>query len=797
MKRSSIPLLFTVLAACGGSRPLPVPGATASASPPSPGRSPEVISTPAAPSIVPLPAETTLGSGAFTFGRATKIAIDERAGDAETRVAEYLAELVGAAVGIPLQAQRAEGASGEGSVLLRLDPSLSEREGYRLVVRPDHIDILAKQAEGLYYGVQTLRQLLPPEAEGKVKAGGAPLSVPAIDITDAPRFRYRGMHLDTSRHFFPIAVVKKYIDMLSLFKFNVFHWHLTDDQGWRIEIKKYPKLTEVGAWRKETLVGHEGAKTFDGQRHGGYYTQEEIKDVVSYAKERFVTIVPEIEMPGHARAALAAYPELACTKGPFEVATGWGVFHDIFCPTERTFAFLEDVLSEVLSLFPGPYVHIGGDEVPKIRWKKSAEAQKVIQKEHLKNEEELQSYFVRRMGTFLAAKGRRMIGWEEILQGGLAKDATVMSWQGFDAGIAAAKQNHDVIMTPQDYVYFDSYQAEDTPREPLAIGGFLAVEKVYGFDPVPASFTTDQAAHVLGGQGNAWTEYIATEKHLEYMVFPRLLALSEALWSPAARKDWDGFSERLPPQLARLRALGVNYASHFFYPRQKSEVNAEGQCIVTLRSNARQPIYYTIDGSEPGERSPLYERPIALDRTATVKAVARMEGEAMSPPVAATYVVSLATGKPVAYANPFSEKYPAGRERALTDAVRGGANAGDGRWLGFSGSDLDATLDLGQTISLKSVGAGFLRDVGEWVMLPRSVEFSISDDGKNFRPLANAKNDADDRDAAPLVKTFAVKAEGQSARYVRVHARNYGKLPAWHPGTGTPAWLFVDEIIVE
>jgi hexosaminidase len=746
---------------------------------------------------MPLPGKVAFGAGGFAFGAKTRITVDAGAGRTPMEIAEYLAELAGAAMGTSFKPEATSVAAEPGTVHLALDPAIADDEGYRLVVQNDRIELRAKAPAGLFYAVETLRQLFSAstaDARGASKG----LLIPAVRIEDAPRFRYRGLHLDTVRHFFSVDLVKRQIDLMASFKLNRFHWHLTDDQGWRIEIKKYPKLTEVGAWRKETLIGHEGdgAPKYDGQRHGGFYTQEEIKDVVAYAQRRFVTIVPEIEMPGHARAALASYPELACTKGPFEVATTWGVFDDIFCPTEKTFSFLEDVLTEVLALFPGQYVHLGGDEVPKVRWKKSPRAQEVKKREHLKNEEELQSYFVRRMGSFLAKQGRRMIGWDEILEGGLAKDATVMSWRGFEGGIEAAKQNHDAIMTPQDYAYFDSYQTRDIDQDPLAIGGYVPIEKVYAFDPVPETFTAEQGAHVLGGQGNVWTEYIATARHLDYMVFPRLLALAEVLWTPRERRSWDGFSQRLPDQLARLDQQGVTYSRHFFDPRQKSEVTKDGHCVVTLITNTPSEIRFTVDGSEPTAASPVYGEPIVLDRSATVKALSVLGENKTSAIVSASYVVSLATGKAVQYTQPFSEKYPAGRELALTDGLRGSANAGDGQWLGFDGKDLEATLDLGAPRPLKSVAIGFLRDAGDWIMLPSSVEFLVSDDGKSFRAVASVKNDANDKDTKPMVKSFAAKVDGKSGRYVRVRAKS-SKLPAWHPGAGSPAWLFADELVVE
>jgi hexosaminidase len=729
-------------------------------------------------------------------GGSTRVTFDSRSEAAIAPVAAYLAGFLHSTSPTP---ERTSDGPKKGCVYLALDPSRKEEEGYRLVVSEDQIVITAQQPQGLFYGVETLRQLLPAELESKTAPPSDLWSVPVVEIEDAPRFRYRGLELDVVRHFFPASFVKKYVDLMALYKFNTFHWHLTDDQGWRVEIKKYPKLTRVGAWRKETLVGHnrETPHRFDGQKHGGFYTQAEIKEVVQYAKERFITVIPEIEMPGHARAALAAYPEFACTKGPFEVATGWGKFEDVYCPSEKTFTFLQDVLTEVIALFPSRYIHIGGDEVLKARWKESPTVQRLMKKEHLTDEDAVQSYFVQRIEKFLNSKGRRLLGWDEILEGGLAPDATVMSWRGFKGGIEAAKQGHDVVITPEDYAYFDHYQDKDVEAEPLAIGGFTPVEKVYEFEPVPESLTPEQGAHVIGAQGNVWSEYITTTAQVEYMTFPRALALAEVLWTAKADRSWDDFAERLPSHFKRLALLDVATAQHFFKVKHHFELGPSGQPVVTLRTNAHDAIRFTLDGSEPGPGSAVFENPIALDHSATVKAVAVRDGKALSAPVAGTYWVGLGTGKPVKYTNPFSDKYPAARELALTNSQKGSKNFGDGEWLGFDGQDLEATLDLGKPTAIKRLEIGFLRDIGVWVMLPGAVEFQLSDDGKAFRSIATIKNDADDRDPKPLLKAFATPVDGSGARYVRVRAKNYGKLPAWHVGAGNPAWLFTDELIVE
>ena len=441
--------------------------------------------------------------------------------------------------------------SGDDRVSLAIRPDApAGAEAYRLEITPERIEVAARDPRGLLYGAQTLRQL----------AAASPRAIPAVRIEDAPRFVWRGLHLDVGRHFFPVEFIKKYIDLMAAFKLNTFHWHVTEDQGWRLEIKKYPKLTEVGAWRKETIVGHarRGPKGYDGVRHGGFYTQEQARDVVAYARARGVTVLPEIEMPGHSLAALAAYPELANVTGPFEVRTTWGISDEVFSPRESTFTFLENVLREVLEIFPSEYIHIGGDEAPKKRWEESPEAQAIIAREKLRDEDELQSWFIRRIERFLNANGRRLVGWDEILEGGLAPNATVMSWRGTAGGIAAAKQGHDVVMAPQADLYFDHYQA-DPEHEPLAIGGMTPIEDTYGYEPVAAELAADEAKHVLGPEACVWTEYMPTTQQVEYMAYPRTLALAEIGWSPREARDWGSFSARLPAALAFLDRLGVGY----------------------------------------------------------------------------------------------------------------------------------------------------------------------------------------------------------------------------------------------
>lgn len=514
--------------------------------------------------IVPKPVSIEQTNGSFTI--ADDITIHYS--DEELKpVAEYLNDLLFVTNWKGYELSGSDANESGKVIFLQIDPngSYENEEAYSLSVNEKRILIKAPRASGVFYGVQTLRQLLPVQVENtdpSMISRYQTWEVPGVEINDYPRFQYRGLHLDVARHFFPVEFVKKYIDLLATYKMNRFHWHLTEDQGWRIEIKQYPKLTEIGAWRDSTLIGNYGSGKYDGIRHGGFYTQEQVKEVVQYAADRQVTIIPEIEMPGHSSAALAAYPELGCFDKEYHVTSTWGVFEDIYCPKEETFEFLENVLDEVMELFPGTYIHIGGDEAPKKQWEESPIAQEVIKREGLADEHELQSYFIQRIEKYLNSKGRQIIGWDEILEGGLAPQATVMSWRGEAGGIEAAKMGHDVIMTPGDTNYLDHYQ-DKWEEEPIAIGGLTTLEDVYEYEPVPDTLTAEEAKYVLGAQGNVWTEYMHTPSKVEYMAYPRAIALAEVLWSPEESKDWNDFHTRLQAIFKRLDIMGVNYGKQY------------------------------------------------------------------------------------------------------------------------------------------------------------------------------------------------------------------------------------------
>lgn len=537
-------------------------------------------------SIIPIPNSITASSDLFEIGPNTRIIADLSNSDVK-RVANFLATLLSPPTTfdpIIVDIKNADLSNLSDVIFLRLtnenskstfDPTQhpainrkknvgSGMEAYSLAVNENNVQLTANHPMGLFHGVQTIRQLLPPEIELRSYSevpNGVKWTIPSVTIEDNPRFAYRGMHLDVGRHFMPVEFVKKYIDLLVLHKMNTFHWHLTEDQGWRIEIKKYPKLTEIGAWRDSTLIGNYGSGRYDNIRYGGFYTQDEIRDVVQYATDRFITVIPEIELPGHASAALAAYPEFGCTdlSLSYKVQSTWGIFPEIFCPTEETFSFLKDVLTEVINLFPGTFIHIGGDEAMKDHWKVSKIAQDVIKREGLKDEHELQSYFIHQFDEFLTEKGRRLLGWDEILEGGLAPGATVMSWRGENGGITAARLGHDAIMSPTGYAYLDYYQSDDRQNEPIAIGGFLPLEKVYNYDPIPAELESELHHHILGAQANVWTEYMKTPAKVEYMAFPRMSAMSEVVWSSTENKNLENFIMRLSNHLKRLDYLNVNY----------------------------------------------------------------------------------------------------------------------------------------------------------------------------------------------------------------------------------------------
>lgn len=661
------------------------------------------------------------------------------------------------------------------------------KELHTVSIAENYIQIQAASNQGLFYGIQSLIQLIPFQTKSEVK-------ITTAEIVDQPKFKWRGLHLDVSRHFFSKEFVKKYIDYLAMYKMNTFHWHLTDDQGWRIEIKKYPKLTEVGAWRNGSMVGHYNENTYDNERHGGFYTQEDIKEVVAYAQQRHITIVPEIEMPGHALAALASYPEYSCTGGPFEVSKQWGVLEDVFCPKEETFTFLENILAEVIRLFPSQYIHIGGDECPKTRWKNCPSCQNLIQSKGLKDEHELQSYFIQRIEKFVNSKGKKIIGWDEILEGGLAHNAAVMSWRGTEGGIEAAKQKHYVVMSPGSHCYFDHYQG-DPKNEPLAIGGYTNLEKVYSFNPIPEVLTPEESNFILGAQGNVWTEYMADEKKVEYMIFPRLMALAEVLWGTAYPTEFPKFQERVIGQFPTLDRLGINYSKAIFEVTStvNPAKNGNGVEFQLKSANNSDGIRFTTDGTEPKSTSLSYVDPISISQNTTVKA-AFFEGQTQkSATITQDFVVSKSTGKSIQLVHLPHENYSLGGSFSLINGMKGNPTKFGRDWLGFWGKDLVATINLGKKEKISQIAIGVLSNEGSWIYYPNEVEFWISKDGKNFKSMKKLSLE----DIQKSKGILSVKFKSTEAQFVKIIAKNAGKIADGMPGAGSNAWLFVDEISVD
>lgn len=757
-------------------------------------------------SIIPIPAHLRQTPGLFLLDGRVKVAIQAPGHIKEvTAVARFFTHAVDQLSGEQLQMVQTGQQSLNGKIIyfkLAKTPSVGA-EGYQLLVTPEAIHLQANQPRGLFYGIQSLLQTMP-----KIRTNQL-LRIPCMEIKDSPSFRWRGMMLDVSRHFFAPELVKEFIDLLATYKMNTFHWHLVDGAGWRIEIKKYPKLTSQAAWRVDDFdqVWNWSDIKFnrnpDSATYGGYYTQDQIRDIVTYAAKRYITIVPEIEMPGHSEAAMAAYPEFSCLphKSSFKQSGNFYAHttQSNYCPgNDSAFIFIENVLKEVMALFPSKYIHVGGDEVDKTSWKNCPLCQARMKKEGLKTEEELQSYFMQRIERFLNANGRKMIGWDEILEGGLAPQATVMSWRGESGGIKAAQMGHDVVMSPGTPLYFDHYQG-DPASEPRAIGGFNTLKMVYNYKPVPAQLSQAEASHVLGAQANLWTEYIPTYEQVEYMILPRMLALSEVLWSPESVRNWKDFNRRLRPQLVGFAQKGLHYSKGNFKVDIKPE-NKNGQLMLSLETeNENGVIYYTTDGTEPTTGSTCYTAPFLVDHSMRVKAGLAINHSMVKAPAATrTFTFNKATGKSVKYVHLNSKYYPANGLATLTDGMRGTTEIGH-QWHAFSGQDMIAQIDFGQTTTAGYMALGCLQQYDQWIFYPKWVKFEVSMDGKNFKVVATIDNTVPTTDRAGQFKDFSAKFSTQSFRYLRVTAKNLGECPAGHPGAGKPgsAWLFCDEIIVQ
>ncbi len=737
--------------------------------------------------LIPYPTHIESGKGLFKISEHNTVSFGQGLDHIEY---DFLKAGIALKTGIAVQKVDEAGA-----IHLTLSNTVADEmkeEGYQLTVDKKQINIEAISPVGLFYGVQSLLQLI-----------GADGTVPAVSITDEPRFAWRGFMLDVSRHFFPKEYIFKVLDQLAMHKMNTFHWHLVDDQGWRIEIKKYPKLTEVGAWRvdREHLHWNGRKKQQAGEKatYGGFYTQEDIKEIVAYASARHITIVPEIEMPAHTNAALAAYPEYSCTGGPFSVLPGgiWPIT-ELYCAgKDETFDFLQDVLLEVMDLFPSPYIHIGGDEANKAEWEVCPDCQTRIREEGLSDEHELQSYFITRIEKFLNDNGRQLIGWDEILEGGLAPNAAVMSWRGIQGGIEAARSHHPAVMTPTSHCYFDYYQGSPD-LEPQAFGGFIPLEKVYSFEPIPEELSLEEGSFIMGVQANLWTEYVHTPAEADYMTFPRLCALAEVAWTDVEQKDFDFFAQRLTKHLHYLDLYEVNYAKSFSNVAVETAFDMEAKEFQIELSNPISfgEIRYTLDESDPTAASALFSDPFALDKTTTVKAATFLDDIGYSAVSSEKVWIHKATGAQAQYMHPYSVKYPAGGDMALTNSLRGSKSLTDGRWQGFLENDLDVLVDLGAKKEIHKVTLGCLQTVGSWVFFPSSVAFILLDEQETELAREAITNQVSLQEAERLIQNFSASFT-QRARYVRVVAKNQELCPDWHAGAGQPAWLFVDEIIIE
>lgn len=741
--------------------------------------------------VVPLPDRIELQAGKpFVITKSTKITYP-KGNEKLKRNAAFLAQYIKENTGLTLKTK--QGKATRNTIFLKTSMISDNSEAYSLEIGSEKIVVNGNTEAGVFYGIQTLRKSIPVKQTTKIE-------LPAAKINDAPRFGYRGMMLDASRHFSTLDSVKRWIDMLVLHNMNVFHWHLTDDQGWRIEIKKYPGLTEIGSKRSETVIGRNTGK-YDGIPHGGFYTQEEAREIVAYAAERHIDVIPEIDMPGHMLGALAAYPDLGCTGGPYEVWRMWGVSDDVLCMgNPRTFTFITDVLNEIMDIFPSKYVHIGGDECPKVNWEKCPKCQAKITEldlktdEHHTAEERLQSYFINYAEKVVNARGRKIIGWDEILEGGLAPNATVMSWRGMGGGIEAAKQGNDVIMTPNTHLYFDHYQTKDTKDELLAIGGFSTVENVYSLEPQPSSLSEEQKKHIIGVQANLWREYIKSFSHVEYMVMPRMAALSEVQWTKPANKNYDDFIKRLLKLIEIYKQNNYNYAKHLF------DITADfapknGALHVTLKTIDDAPIYYTTNGTNPDKNANRYTGVFKIEKDADLKAVV-IRGDERSRMLNEKITYSKAAMKNIKALQPLNRQYQYRGINTLIDGLKGTENYRTGRWIAFNGNDLEAIIDFGTPTEITELilSANVLK--GDWIFGARGMGIFTSEDGENFSPLASEKYPVMNQTDRDGIYEYKLKFNKTKTRFVKIFAETEKSMPDWHGGKGSPAFMFVDEITI-
>ena len=744
--------------------------------------------------VIPLPQEIRMGQGAgFELNGNTLIVYN---GDKEMkRNAQFLAEYIKENTGLDLKITKSKKTKSN-VINLAIGNVQENKEAYVLTVTKENIEIVSPSAAGVFYGIQTLRKSLPVGGTEKV-------IMPTATITDYPRFSYRGAHLDVSRHFFTTDSIKRFIDMLALHNLNRFHWHLTDDQGWRIEIKKYPKLTTIAAERDETVIGR-NTPEYDGQHYGPFfYTQKECREIVEYAAERHITVIPEIDLPGHMQAALAAYPEYGCTGGPYEVWKMWGVSDNVLCAgNDATLSFIEDVLSEVIKTFPSEYIHIGGDECPKTQWEKCPKCQARIKELGIKGDSKhsaemyLQSFVINHAEKFLNSKGRQIIGWDEILEGGLAPNATVHSWRGIEGGIEAAKQGHDCIMSPTTFMYFDYYQTKYTDNEPLAIGGYVPVEKVYSFEPINDDLPAEVAKHIIGVQANLWSEYVPTYSHVEYMELPRMAALCEVQWCNPQNKDFANFKQRLAPLFRIYDKQGYNYAKHILDLEEKFSTDFEkGAIVIELKTLDNCPTYYTLDGSEPTAASTRYTGPISITGSCTFKAKGIGNGRETRT-FSEQISFNKATAKPITLMQPIHRNYTFEGPVTLVDGLKGNPNYRTGRWLGFCETDLEAVIDLKKEEEVSSVSFNTSVDKGDWVFDVLGITVWVSADGENFTQVFDKTYPDLTAEDENRIYGHKVEFAPVKARYIKIKALSDRDMPAWHPAKDLPAFIFVDELEV-
>lgn len=708
--------------------------------------------------------------------------------------AEFLVDYVERQTGVKLTSHA--GMPVDGAICLTLDLSDDNAEAYKLIVNDKRVCISGASEAGVFYGIQTLRKSLPVAQDINV-------NLSAVEIYDKPRFAYRGAMLDVARHFYTVDEVKTFIDMLALHNINRFHWHLTDDQGWRIEIKKYPKLMSVASERKETVVGRWYSGIYDGKPYGGYYTQDELRDVIDYAAKRHITIIPEVDLPGHMQAALTAYPELGCTGGPYEVRTIWGVSQDVLCVgNDFTLQFVKDVLSEVADIFPSEYIHIGGDECPKVRWEKCPKCQERIKSLGLKSdakhtkEQRLQSYMIQEAAKYLKEKGKRIIGWTEILEGGLVPDATLMSWIGESGGIEAAHQHHDVIMTPNTYLYFDYYQSKKVEDEPLAIGGYLPIEKTYNYEPMPKELTKEEQQYIKGVQANLWTEYIPVFSQVQYMVLPRLGAAAEVQWTDSSKKDYKDFLRRVPHLVAVYDCYGWNCATHVYDVNVDMKADTVNHVLnVQLSTMADDPIYYTLDGQDPTEKSLKYTKPFTIDQSVVLKTMA-VHPDRTSKISVDTIRFNKATLKPVVLLQPNESRFSPDGPVVLVDGRNGNHSFDTGAWLAVAGNDLEAVINMQAETILSSASVHVYVRKDAWLFDARGFSVSVSSDNKNYKEVASQEYKQMQESDSDGIIEHELSFDPCKATYVKIKVISEKSMPDWHWDAGKAPFLLVDEIIL-